>query len=173
LHEQIQKPAQYICLVRHPVDREISDANFAYQRNYIESEQVESYLLDKMLDNPQVRMIAGREYMKGPCTEETFAKAIKNIEKDFLLIAPSEEIDTFLQILSTIQKWGPIAYAPMQITQQKAIDRPSEALKQQLLDKHQWDLKLYEWVNTHWAAVKEKMILNPKTPDGPILTFTP
>lgn len=175
LHRHLTRHSKYITLIRNPLTREFSDANFAYQRGFITAEQFISYLLDVMIDNPQVRLIAGLECMQGPCSEETLQKAKENIERDFLLAAPIEDVDTFIQLLASLQGWGPIAYAPMQVTGQKVADAPSPALAQALLEKHKWDLELYEWVKKRWYEKKKRSRLIPKTlsPDAPILTLMP
>lgn len=162
LHEYFSRPCKYVTLIRHPLERELSDANFAYQRGYINEEKFEYYLKEQMIDNPQVRLIAGREYMMGPCSESVLAKAKENIEHEFLLAAPTDDADVFFQLLATIQKWGNLAYAPMQVTGKKVAKNPNSDLLSTLLEKHKWDLKLYEWVKMRWNLFKEKMILGVK-----------
>jgi hypothetical protein len=173
LHRQISKPCQYITLVRHPLTRELSSANFAYQRGYLDAQDVEAYLLERVVDNPQVRLIAGM--MEGLCTEETFILALENIERDFFLVAPSSEVDLFLQILSKNQGWGPVAYAPMQVTNKKAIEHLDPFLKNALLKKHAWDAKLYAWVKKRWNQYKKEMVLGYKALQSTdrILTLMP
>jgi len=174
LHQYLSPSTKYVTLVRHPLARELSTANFAYQRGYMQAGEFASYL-EQAIDNPQVRLIAGKDAMTGPCTEETFHLAIQHIENDFLLAAPSEEIDSFLQLLATIQHWGPLAYAPMQITKEKIADSLDPKLEETLLQKHAWDVRLYKWVKQRWESYKQKIILGIKTYplDQPILTLMP
>ncbi len=162
LHKYLSSPAKYVTLVRNPLERELSTANFAYQRGFIQAEEFTSYLCDQMLDNPQVRLIAGREAMAGPCTEETLRIAMQNIERDFLLAAPSVDVDTFLQLLASIQKWGLFAYAPMQITQEKVVKTLDPLLAEALLQKHQWDMRFYEWIKQRWDFYKQEIIRGQK-----------
>ncbi|MES2345893.1 MAG: hypothetical protein V4494_08170 [Chlamydiota bacterium] len=175
LHTHFTKPSKYVTLIRHPLKRELSDANFAYQRGYIDSKEFKTYLTERMIDNPQVRLIAGKEYMTGPCTEKTLAQAQENIERDFLLAAPTDDVDVFFQILASIQQWGPIAYAPMQITEQKVMEKLEPPLANTLLQKHEWDLKLYEWIKVRWDAYKKEMILGCKelSSETQVLTLMP
>ncbi|MES2200217.1 MAG: hypothetical protein V4489_08630 [Chlamydiota bacterium] len=175
LHLYFSKPSKYVTLLRHPLERELSAANFDYQRGYIDAEGFESYLMDQMIDNPQVRMIAGKEYMMGPCTEKTLEKAKENIEKDFLLAAPVEDLDCFIQILESIQGWGSLAYAPMQITREKVTKQLDPVLSNALTQKHQWDLQLYEWVKARWNLWKGLVIIAPKplASNDSVLTLMP
>ena len=78
--------------------------------------------MDEMIDNPQVRLIAGTECMTRVCNAETLAKAKENIERHFLLVAPHEDVNSFIQILASVQGWGSLAYAPLQITREKAVE---------------------------------------------------
>jgi hypothetical protein len=175
LHRHFSSPSKYVALFRHPLERELSSANFDYQRKYIEAEQLEFYLMDEMIDNPQVRLIAGTEYMTGVCSAETLAKAKENIERDFLLVAPHEDVNSFIQILASIQGWGIIAYAPLQITREKAVEELNPALTEALMKKHAWDLEFYQWVKERWYQWKEQIIHSSKviSPDEHILTLMP
>lgn len=175
LHKYLSPLVKYITLVRNPLERELSTANFAYQRGYIDAEEFTSYLLDQMIDNPQVRLIAGKEAMVGPCTEETLNIAMQNIERDFLLTAPSEDIDTFLQLLASFKKWGLLAYAPMQVTHEKIAKKLDPLLEKKLLQKHQWDMRFYDWVKQRWNLYKQAMIIGEKTilPEQLIFTLMP
>lgn len=174
LHQHFIKPSKYITLLRHPLEREFSAANFDYQRGYIEANQFEAYLLEHMIDNPQVRMIAGKEHMTGLCSEKTLEKAKENIDRDFLLAAPCEDLDCFIQVLSSIQGFGNLAYAPMQITQEKVMQQLTPSLADALTKKHEWDLQLYQWVKIRWNLWKDQMIISAK-PLGsdPIPTLMP
>ncbi|MDB6081645.1 MAG: hypothetical protein JWO53_917 [Chlamydiia bacterium] len=175
VHQFFSRPSKYVALIRHPLERELSSANFDYQRGYIDADEFESYLLEKMIDNPQVRLIAGREAMTGLCTEETLKKAKKNIEEHFLLAAPSEDVDTFIQVLAGMQGWGPVAYSPMQITREKVMPALSDSLTSILREKHKWDIALYEWVKTRWNSWKEQAALSslPLSSEQKVLTLLP
>lgn len=175
LHEFLSLPVKYVTLVRNPIEREISTANFVYQRGYIQADAFESFLLDQLIDNPQVRLIAGKQAMSGPCTEEMYNQAVQNIEKDFLFAAPTEDVDTFIQVLASIQNWGMIAYAPMQITNEKVIDKPDPLLAGALAQKHQWDMRLYAWVKKQWEDYKRQTIVRqkPYSLEQSVLTLMP
>lgn len=162
LHQLINVPARYIALIRNPIERELSSANFDYQRGFINQGQAEEYLLQENIDNPQTRLLAGQDFMVGTCNELTLAKAQENIEKHFLLAGVTEDTNTFIQILASIQGWGPIALCRAQVTGDKVFVQPSTEFKQRLLDKHQFDIKLYNWVKSRWANWKENYVKSPK-----------
>lgn len=159
LHNYINIESKYIVLIRNPIDRELSFTNFNFQRGCVNEKDAVEYLLTANIDNPQTRMLAGQQFMTGLCDESTLELAKLNIEKYFLLAGITEDTNLFIQILASIQQWGPIAISKPQVTGEKVIERLSEDLIQSLKDKHSYDIKLYEWVRERWNAWKEENIL--------------
>jgi hypothetical protein len=159
LHAYIKScaPKQYITLIRHPIERELSSTNFDLQRGYVDKENAETYLLSGK-DNPQTRLLAGEEFMAGPCNEKTLAQAKSNIDKHFFLAGVTEDTDSFISILASMQNWGPIAVCRAQVTGEKIFKDISEDLKKQLMNIHQFDIELYTWVKERWYAWKEKNV---------------
>ena len=157
LHEHLSVPVKYITLIRNPVKRAISSTNFDYQRGYICSDMTlaEQYLLEAEIDNPQTRILAGHTNMSGPCTEETFELAKDNIKNHFLLVGITEDTNSFIQILASIQNWGPLAICTSQITGKKIIVESTPAIAEFLTKKHCFDVLLYEWVQERWLSFKE------------------
>jgi hypothetical protein len=158
LHEKIGVPAQYITLLRDPVERAISCANFDNQRGFVADEVVNEYLLEAEIDNPATRMLAGPEYMSGECSQNTLEKAKANIEKHFLLVGITEDANTFYQALETIQGWGPISMVRSQVTGEKKISEPSPDVIARLQAKHKIDKDLYEWAKARWYKWKAENI---------------
>lgn len=148
----------YIGLVRNPIDREISAANFDFQRGYIEQADAAAYLLERAIDNPQTRLIAGQNAMTGKCTADTLEKAKKNIQNRFKFIAPIEDIGTVMAIVANHFGMSDVAYAQAQVTGLKAIAAEDNDLYAKLTQKHQYDLELYHWVKAEWAIWKERHI---------------
>ena len=90
----------YISLVRDPVDRALSSANYLYQRKFIEETNVSKLLLSIDIDNLQTRALAGEKYMSGQCTDDTFERAVYNIQHVFKIVAPMEEVNVVLSIIA-------------------------------------------------------------------------
>lgn len=110
VHQFITNKYRYIALVRSPLDREISALNFDYQRGFIKNkDDAHKYLFETTLDNPQVRMLAGKEHMSGECNEQTLNIAKANIDKNFLFIGVTEDTDSFIQVMLTLLKLSPVA----------------------------------------------------------------
>lgn len=158
LHQHIHEPARYIALIRNPIERAISNTNFDFQRGYIGKHDASKYLLDSDIDNPQTRMLAGVEYMQGECNANTLHIAKQNIKAHFLFVGVTEDTNSFLQILASIQGWGPIALTRSQVTGDKVIAEPSQAQIEFLKQKHQYDCLLYEFVKQQWYEWKSKHV---------------
>jgi len=161
LHTQIQHSnpnANYITLVRNPIEHALSAVNFDNQRGYVAAD-LEEYLLKISLDNPQTRMLAGVPSMSGSCTIETLETAKKNIAT-FFLTGVTEDTYGFMQILSSTLGWGPVALAKAQVTGEKALKSTPE-ITEALAIKHQFDMQLYEWVKARWFAQKAELLQQP------------
>lgn len=160
------KPNRYIALVEDPVKRALSNTNFDYQRGYIEESQALDYLLKSEIDNPQTRILAGDQFMHGACNEKTLQTAKENIERQFLLIGVTEDVNSFIQVLASIQGWGPLAITRSQVTGDKVITDPNPSTVAALKAKHSIDCELYEYVKKRWyewkkVHVKDQVTLNP------------
>lgn len=158
LHEILDGPAKYIALIRHPIERALSSTNFDYQRGYITKENAQAYLLSAEIDNPQTRLLAGKAFMSGSCNDETLKMAKNNIQKHFLLAGITEDTNSFIQILASIQNWGALALPRNQVTGDKVIAQLGTEIKDILENKHKYDLRLYDWVKTQWKLWKANYI---------------
>ncbi|RYE05827.1 MAG: hypothetical protein EOP33_01015 [Rickettsiaceae bacterium] len=159
-HQYINNKYKYIALIRSPLERELSSLNFIYQRGFIKNKnEAREHLLNTTLDNPQVRMLAGSKFMKGKCDDKVFAIAKANIEKDFLLVGVTEDVDHFIQVMLTLLKLQPIATARAQVTANKIYDKLPSDIETILKEKHKYDLVLYQYVKDRWQRwVKENVI---------------
>lgn len=158
LHEMLDGPAKYIVLIRHPIERAISSTNFDYQRGYITKQDAKTYLLSAEIDNPQTRLLAGRAFMHGACCDKTLEMAKHNLQNHFLLACVTEDTNSMIQVLASIQNWGALALPRHQVTGDKVIVELNTEMKALLENKHQYDVLLYDWVKTQWHLWKERHI---------------
>ena len=147
-----------IGIIRDPVERELSSANFDYQRKYVEDSEIQDYILNKPIDNLQTRLLAGERYMVGECNEETFEAAKQNILSRFKFVAPSEDVEIVMSLLSTHFGMKHVAYARAQVTGIKVVDKTNTELCKALRAKHHYDSFLYQWVREQWKVWKEEYI---------------
>ncbi|HSX21073.1 MAG TPA: hypothetical protein VLG38_08145 [Gammaproteobacteria bacterium] len=157
-HKMLGLQAKYVVLVRNPVEREISNTNFDFQRGYLTRDQAKEYLLNANIDNPQTRMLAGVDYMSGVCTTDVLETAKRNIEQHFLLAGITEDTNTFIQVLASIQDWGPLALTRSQVTGDKVFTKIDPEFQQLLAHKHSFDMQLYAWVKNRWLEWKQQNI---------------
>lgn len=148
----------YITLVRDPIDRELSLANYLYQRNYIKQEEAVHFLLNQTIDNIQTRFLAGEEYMFGECDEATFIAAKQNILNRIILTVPTEEVEIVMSILADHFDSQNIAYSRGQISGMKILTRDNATLCEELAHKNQFDIRLYDFVKTYWQDWKTQNI---------------
>jgi hypothetical protein len=139
--------------LRDPVAREISSFNHHYQKGFLNGDES---LLCRMveqrviLDNPQVRMLSGPEGMVGPCTEETYHRAANNLSLYFSLVGIVERANEFIQAMLAMHGWPTVAYPRAQISAIKAIEEPSDEVRQMLSDFHALDRRLYAYAGDKW-----------------------
>lgn len=148
----------YISIIRDPLDRMISLANYLYQKSFIEENEIEDLLLNKEIDNLQTRALAGEDYMAGECTEETFTKAVSNIQETFTIVAPNEAVDDVMALIANHYGVKDVAYSRAAISGLKVITKDNQELCDKIIERNQFDIRLHEYVKIHWETWKEEHI---------------
>ncbi len=174
--EHFKTQVSYITLVRDPIDRELSLANFVYQRKYIERDGAEDFILDKKIDNLQTRFLAGEEYMTGKCTEATFTKAKENILNRLTLTVPTEDVEILMSILSSHLGAENVAYSKGQISGMKIFTRENSELCKKIANKNKFDVRLYDFTKENWENWKDgniESISDNKDPSKEYLVLSP
>jgi len=154
-HEPLRlAAARYFTLVRDPVAREVSSFNFRYQRGFLPQDASLISLLEAgaILDNPQVRMLAGLDAMSAVCTRTTLSRARENIERDFQFAACDDQSSSFISALLGFFGLPPVAYVRSQVTGMKLISHPDAVLRERLYGYHAFDHELVTWVRDRWNA---------------------
>jgi len=175
LHRAFDRTAKYFTVIRHPVDRVISDFFFRIQDNepYVKDGELlrfEEYVesrYDVYLRDYQVRVISGCPELEGtrpqlgmqtpgPAVERRhLEEAKRNIERHFLAVAPLEKMTELALLIRRIYGW------PMRrlLTEYKArtkqrprMNEVSPRVIAMIEDCNSHDLELYEWVGKRFAA---------------------
>lgn len=154
VHTLLDRESHYFTLVRDPVAREVSTYNYLFQTGAIEKDELFQSFTRRVVDNPQVRMIAGHEYMSGPCNQDIYDAAIKNLHSNFSLYGPSEKTDEVINVLISMYGLMPVAYSSFNVTKKKLITQISDEFEAELKEKHHWDSKLHQYVKDHWIRFK-------------------
>jgi Sulfotransferase family len=172
----LPSPSHYITLIRDPVEREVSSYNFHFQRGFIDgSVPLAAYAERRQLvDNPQTRMLAGREAMSGSCTEETFALALQHLETRFTLIGAVPHVHEYICALLGMHGWPPVLYARAQLTAVRRIETIDSELRELLQGYHRFDLRLHEFATLHWQRWARRHILSqPQVADDQDILVIP
>lgn len=178
VHEHIGADCRYVTLVRDPAAREVSSFNHHYQKGFLDGDaSMLMKLVDQraVLDNPQVRMLAGVEYMSGPCSEETYRRALDNMASHFSLVGTVERSTEFTRALLAISGWPAVAYVRTQVSAVKAIPGVDDALRKLLHEYHAYDARLHTQVTQDWETWKNTNIDGEREldPAEPVIYLPP
>jgi hypothetical protein len=167
LHEKLPRPALYVTLLRHPVDRVVSNFYFEHREphSYIYEElrsgrmglkEYVSYYADvARLDNLQTRMIAGNWYLEGsgPCTPQMLETAKRNLKEHFALVGLSERFDAFYLLLKRTMGWPHSLFISHNITRQRPRkERPAPDELEVVREYNRYDLELYAYAGELFEA---------------------
>jgi hypothetical protein len=177
------RPAKYIAVVRHPVERLLSYFYFRIQGGdpYLKDGKpitLEDYVEsggDVIFDNYQVRVISGSSDLDAPggapgalvagaaVEAHHLEMAKRNVAESFLAIAPLEQLTELALLLRRVYGW------PMRRLQTEyknpTKERPrapniSPRLLRIIEDKNVHDIALYEWVCQRFAA--QRVLYEPE-----------
>lgn len=171
IHRHVLSPADYVTLLRHPVDRVVSlyyhirryyprhsEANQKfYRQRMVRPADLAGMTLEEFIasppfreaDNDQTRRIAGVEPDLGGCSEELLEKARENLRRHFSVAGVTERFDETLVLLKRKQGWAKdLFYYPRNTNP----DRPPtedlpEALREAIRRRNRLDEELYRFAN--------------------------
>lgn len=155
IHEYISKPCKYFTFLREPVDRSISQYNYAIMKNTLLARILERYDFDlsRVIEqkaayqfmNDQTRMIIGSE--KVDIGIDEFEQAKEVIKQHFVFVGTVGDFDKDILRLMKPLQWRHIPSQKENIgiylEGKKSFDQNTIRL---LKDANEYDIKLYEWV---------------------------
>jgi hypothetical protein len=178
LHRAFDRPAKYFTIIRHPVDRVISDFYFRVQEGepllkdgrllsldeYVEARN-DVYLCDY-----QVRVLSGSAQLEsqrqpigmltpGPPVESRhLEQAKRNIEDHFLSTAPLEKMTELALLIRSIYGWPMrrLLNENKNRTKRRLHVRELSARTLKIIEEcNRNDLELYHWVSKRFAAQRQ------------------
>ena len=175
IHTLFDRPAKYFTIVRHPVDRVVSQ--FYYMRTHSclpIFEQIQNMTLDQYMDSGlgldpfdhQVRMLSGSKELDAPygrngnpvpgvpVEDRHLHLAKQNIETHFLTAAPLEEFTTLLVLLRRLYGWslGKCLFESQRVTERRPrVADLSAAARRHIEGCNRHDMALYEWTKERFA----------------------
>ena len=146
IHELIPRPAQYLTMLRHPVERVLSLYSFLRAddhttlRGFLESETY------RELDNDQTRRIAGVHPPFGGVTEAEAERAEANLDAHFVAVGVSERFDESMLLVRHAMGWAdPFTSHARNVTPHRLSEADVSADDRRLImDLNRWDLRLYK-----------------------------
>jgi hypothetical protein len=152
IHEQLDRPARYMTLLRDPVQRVLSLYHHLRQYDQLPAGlTIEAFVAGPHIHeacNDQVRRLAGMRRGE-PCDASTLAAALKNAEHRIDLVGVTERFDASLLLAQQTFGWkGDITYLPRLVntTRKKRRDEAPELIA--LIEQHNaLDLELYRFAN--------------------------
>ena len=178
LHRVFDRPAKYFTVIRHPVDRVISDFFFRIQENepYLKDDRLltfDEYVesrSDVYLCDYQVRVISGSTELEAerqpigmqtsgrPVEDRDLEQAKRNIEEHFLTIAPLENMVELALLIRSVYGWPMrrLLNENKNRTKKRLFMREVSPRTLKIIEEcNSSDLKLYEWVSKRFAAQRQ------------------
>jgi hypothetical protein len=141
----------YATLLRDPTDRMISHYAFGVSRGgWGRETAIESLVRSgHLVDNVQVRMLAGCDDARQPCDDAMLKTALANLQSRFALIGTTDRFDAFLATLLALYGWPDIIYARYHVGATR-IDEPRHtALRAEASAFNTFDAELLARVREH------------------------
>lgn len=151
-HQALTPEANYVTILRNPVEREISSFNHHFQRGVLGTNDSLESLIEssKIMDNPQTRLLAGPSAcLASTCNEDIFILAKKNLEA-FTLFGVHEHFEEFVSELLSLYGWPAVRFKHQRISSTKHYQTISASLREDLELFHSYDLKLHDYASKYW-----------------------
>lgn len=151
---------QFISVVREPLAQVSSYYRFLQQRDIISPQQSLQLLLsqERLLDNMQVRQLAGEQYLHGECNQQTFDAACANIQHHFSLVGTSERFTDFMSLWLTHNHFPTIVCPKYQVTG-NTTGSPHRSSLSELVDRYfAWDQALYRFASEQFEQQYQTFI---------------
>jgi len=164
LHSLLPRAANYITVLREPVERVISD--YYYARRFklhahhraAQRLNLEEYFLQKHDQNLQSRMLAGsnsHELFPSVCNAAILAAAKENLARQFIVVGLTERFDETLALLKVVLGWRVRRYSSFRVARNRVPKQLVAPTTLALIqERERFDLALYECA----ASLFEKAI---------------
>src|SRR5215470_1752763 len=176
IHTLVERPARYVTLLRHPVDRVISSLYYIRQRHEIPIQPlIREMSLDAYLDSHlgldpydyQVRVLSsvpelnaewtdGRPIHAARVSRAHLTRAKRNVKDHFLFAGTLERLDEALVLLRWTFGWAfeDLLLAPQNVTPSRPSLRDvSVTTMSKLRALNTFDLELYSWVDARFRRL--------------------
>ncbi len=169
--DSIPNPTSYVTMLRHPVDRVISQYYYiARHPNHAKYDAIKGGNVDlaeavstglfPMTDNGQVRVLFGIEQRNvghGQCTVAMLEAAKRNLTERFVAAGVTERFDETIQLLAHYFGWRKLYYTRRNVAPNRTTkDRLPKETARVLRDYNELDAQLYDFAVARLdATIKE------------------
>jgi Galactose-3-O-sulfotransferase len=170
IHTLFDRPAKYFTILRHPVERVVSQFYFSRPKfHLIKDMTLEQYMDSRIGLDPfdhQVRLLSGCEELDGPwgvdgkpvpaapVEDRHLQIAKRNIEERFIIAAPLEEFSSVVVLLRRLYGWSlrNCLYEVKNVTAHRPqVDELPKSTRKRIEDCNRHDMELYEWAKARFA----------------------
>jgi hypothetical protein len=155
LHSLLPGPANYITVLREPVERAISDYYFARRfkphRHHRAAHRLtlEEYFIQKHEHNLQSRILAGpnsHELFPSLCDAAVLAAAKENLARQFIVVGLTERFDETLALLKVVLGWRVKRYRSFRVADNRIPKQLVAPATLALIQEwERFDLALYDY----------------------------
>lgn len=162
LHREVPGPCTYVTLLRHPIERVVSDYHYVHRtpshpkHEVVRQEDVDLAAAVRsgimpMLENGQTRVLSGWWGEYGECPPEAADRAMENIDRHVAVAGVTERFDESLLLMRRELGWS--RRKTLYVSRNVSSDRPRvEDLPEETVDvieeHNRVDMELYRRVRT-------------------------
>lgn len=162
IHKYISSDIKYITFLRDPVSKVISYYHYAKRNQFHrfykiindENISIEEFVRNDKHFNPvyndQTKRLAGLKTKTNNelITKETLKEAIYNIDNHFAVAGITERFDESILLMKKELGWSYPTYIKQNVAKKsEKKDEITEDIKQLIIEKNQYDIELYNYVN--------------------------
>jgi hypothetical protein len=148
LHEFLNRPYQYITILRNPVSRVVSLYHYLQASDHISLQDFIFSSSYREIDNDQTRRVAGINPGIGECTGADLEQAKENLRNNFAVVGTTERFDESLVLLK--QKFGwtkAVSSYPRNVTANKQDLSLTPLILEQIENTNRLDMELHRFAS--------------------------